>query len=253
MKQRVSIYETKVYILFHVNTIKIFFELKMGMQSKFIIVGLAMVIVVGAYLGYALVPEVPGNCKEPVLCDEPEKPEAIPYTGQEPIIAEEESKENENIFSIDINNTDNGADNNRDGNNTDNITDNDSSTRGNTQIEHNTLDYPREVILFWGMGCPECAAEKDFLAEMQDDYPGLEIRMYEVNEDDENLELFIETAKEKGFSASNVPVTLIANLTFSGFRNYEGDLVYNIERRAYAGYRNQMEIAIINLIGEKNE
>ena len=107
-----------------------------------------------------------------------------------------------------------------------------------------------ELILFWGIGCPECAAEKEFLTGLQDEYPTLEIIMYEVNNNNTNLDLFILACDERGINPSQVPVTLIGNLSFSGFRDYEGELVYNNDRRAYAGYKNQFELAIKEMIGD---
>jgi len=74
-----------------------------------------------------------------------------------------------------------------------------------------------ELTLFWGDGCPHCAAEKVWLDVAEQEYPGLEITMYEVWYDEENRDLLVETAEEMGFEPSGVPVTIVGEQHWIGW------------------------------------
>lgn len=74
-----------------------------------------------------------------------------------------------------------------------------------------------ELILFWGDGCPHCAAEKKWLEVARDVYPQLTVRQYEVWYDDDNRDLLIRTADEMGFEPSGVPVTIIGDRHWIGW------------------------------------
>lgn len=78
-------------------------------------------------------------------------------------------------------------------------------------------DEPVELVLFWGDGCPHCAAEKEWLATITDDYPRLTVTQYEVWYDEGNRQLFIETAEEMGFEPSGVPTTIVGEQVWVGF------------------------------------
>ncbi len=106
-----------------------------------------------------------------------------------------------------------------------------------------------KLEFFWGEGCPECAAEKEFLEEMEDKYPRLEIISYEVNEHEGNLEYFMSLCDELGIDCGSVPVTVVGNTAFVKFRGQDGDFVYNGQRRAFVGYRNQIENSVRSELG----
>ncbi|MDP2774206.1 MAG: hypothetical protein Q8O61_11700 [Nocardioides sp.] len=74
-----------------------------------------------------------------------------------------------------------------------------------------------ELILFWGDGCPHCAAEKEWLAYAELEYPQLTVVQYEVWYDDQNRELLEETAAEMGFEPSGVPVTIVGDQHWIGW------------------------------------
>lgn len=78
-------------------------------------------------------------------------------------------------------------------------------------------DDPVELVLFWGDGCPHCAAEKEWLGTIADDYPRLTVTQYEVWYDEGNRQLFIETAEEMGFEPSGVPTTIVGEQVWVGF------------------------------------
>jgi thiol-disulfide isomerase/thioredoxin len=74
-----------------------------------------------------------------------------------------------------------------------------------------------ELILFWGDGCPHCAAEHEWLEEAKEKYPNLVVTEYEVWFDEGNRELLAKTAEEMGFEPSGVPVTIIGGRHWIGF------------------------------------
>jgi cytochrome c biogenesis protein CcdA/glutaredoxin len=74
-----------------------------------------------------------------------------------------------------------------------------------------------ELTLFWGAGCPHCAAEKAWLADAVVEYPQLTVRQYEVFHDADNRALLDKTAEEMGFEVIGVPVTLIRDRHWVGW------------------------------------
>jgi glutaredoxin len=74
-----------------------------------------------------------------------------------------------------------------------------------------------ELVLFWGEGCPHCATEKEWLAEAEQRYPQLDVAQHEVWYDEDNRELFEQTARELGFEASAVPTTVIGERYWVGW------------------------------------
>ena len=80
-------------------------------------------------------------------------------------------------------------------------------------------DRPGEVVLqlFWGDGCPHCAAEKQWLEQAVMDYPGLVVQQFEVWNDEGNQQLFHSTAERMGFEPSGVPTTIIGDRYWVGW------------------------------------
>jgi thiol-disulfide isomerase/thioredoxin len=74
------------------------------------------------------------------------------------------------------------------------------------------------VYFFWGDGCPHCAAQKPFLADLAARYPEIEVRAYEVWSDTDNLALFFEMAEANGFEPQAVPTTFIGHNIWTGWR-----------------------------------
>ena len=74
-----------------------------------------------------------------------------------------------------------------------------------------------ELVLFWGDGCPHCEAERAWLEQAQEEYPGLRVTEHEVWYDAANRELMLETADRLGFEASGVPTTVIGDRYWIGF------------------------------------
>jgi len=85
-----------------------------------------------------------------------------------------------------------------------------------------------ELVLFWGDGCPHCAAEKEWLADIEDEYPGLTITAYEVWYDEANRQKFVETGERLGFEPSGVPTTIIGDRVWVGFSDQTADEIETI-------------------------
>lgn len=80
-----------------------------------------------------------------------------------------------------------------------------------------TTSDPVELTIFYGEGCPYCAAELEFLDELQDRTPQLRVSAYEVWNDDANRRLFIDMTAERGAEAQAVPTTIIGDEVWVGF------------------------------------
>lgn len=112
------------------------------------------------------------------------------------------------------------------------------------------VEPPEPVLtLFWGEGCPHCAEEKEFLDGIKDTYPDLDIVMYEVKHNDYNLALFMEWCSNWGVGCDTVPMTFIGDTAFTNFMNYDGTFIYHSTEHAYLGYKNQIENAIREVLG----
>ena len=73
------------------------------------------------------------------------------------------------------------------------------------------------IVLYWGEGCPNCKAERKWLAEVAADRPNLTITQYEVWSDKDNQTRFAAAGKELGFTASSVPTTVIGKRVWIGW------------------------------------
>jgi len=92
-----------------------------------------------------------------------------------------------------------------------------------------------ELIVFWGIGCPYCAQEMEFLEELAEDYPELEITTYEVRYEPANLELFNSTMHDRSLEARSIPTTLLGDRVWEGFDAGTGDQIRAAVAAALAG------------------
>ena len=79
------------------------------------------------------------------------------------------------------------------------------------------VDPDADLVLFWGDGCPNCAAEEVWLATVEEQHPDLEIARYEVWDDPANQELFAAEGERLGFTAGSVPTTIIGERVWIGW------------------------------------
>jgi len=204
------------------------------MTFKVIAVGLLVVVAIGLYVGFTMTPQqksaapATGN---PVL-DGYNPPAVLNNTtslnaSPEAVIASNGSAENESPQT------------------------NGTPVIANTSAKNKTIEPV--LTLFWGAGCPHCAAEKAFLNGISGAYPQLKIVMYEANQNESNLELFRQWCSEWNVGCDTVPMTFMGNRSFTNFMDYDGPLTYHSTKRAYMGYRNQIENAIREVLGLPSE
>lgn len=77
------------------------------------------------------------------------------------------------------------------------------------------------LYLFWGEGCPHCEEEKMFLDTLKQDYPQLEIRLFEIWNHPEFAKLADAFGKTRHLNASGVPITFLGNWGNVGFESFE--------------------------------
>ena len=73
------------------------------------------------------------------------------------------------------------------------------------------------LYLFWGDGCPHCAAEQQYLNTIQDEFDNLTIIKYEVWYHDENNQLLKQIGDKTNNTMTGVPVTIIGQTIIKGF------------------------------------
>ncbi len=75
---------------------------------------------------------------------------------------------------------------------------------------------PVEVLFFWSQTCPHCHQEKAFLKSLQEKYPYVTIKDYEIS-DPQNALFFEKTSKKLNADTSGVPFTVIGDQYIVGF------------------------------------
>lgn len=74
------------------------------------------------------------------------------------------------------------------------------------------------IHLFYGNGCPHCAAEEEFLSDYLKDRTDVRLYKYEIWYDSHNQELLSKVQKEMGTTNKNgVPFTVIGKKTIVGY------------------------------------
>jgi thiol-disulfide isomerase/thioredoxin len=104
------------------------------------------------------------------------------------------------------------------------------------QADDGTHAEDISLLFFWGDGCPHCAQEKIFLAELQERYPDLVIESYEVYYVPENRERLQAIADDMGFEVRGVPVTIVGEQYWFGYSDL---IAEEIEAAVAAGNANQ--------------
>jgi thiol-disulfide isomerase/thioredoxin len=99
-----------------------------------------------------------------------------------------------------------------------------------------------EVYFFYSKTCPHCLKEKPFLECLENDNPGLRVYYLEIGE---NHDLLKEFVVRHNTTTAGVPRTFVGDKVFIGFSDKQGPLEYNPVYKAYTGYQNQLEAAIL--------
>lgn len=83
-------------------------------------------------------------------------------------------------------------------------------------------NQPAEVIriyLFWGDGCPHCAAAKPFLERLDASSDQIELQKFEVWYVEENQNLFVKMAQAHGFEPQYVPTIFVGDRYWQGYND----------------------------------
>ena len=86
-----------------------------------------------------------------------------------------------------------------------------------TRAEENKIT----LHFFWMIGCPHCAKEEIFLKSLSEKYPNLEIKDYEISQNEQNRELLIEVGNKLKADTSGVPFTVVGDKYTIGFGSDE--------------------------------
>lgn len=82
-----------------------------------------------------------------------------------------------------------------------------------------------DIVLFHGEGCPHCADERAFLAELRERRSDITVAEYEVWYDEGNRALLSEYEQHLGFTAQGVPVTIVGDRVWIGFSESIGSQI----------------------------
>ncbi len=113
-------------------------------------------------------------------------------------------------------------------------------------------EKPVEVYFFYSATCPHCAAEKEFLKGLENQYPEIKIYQYEVVSNPENQKLLQEfydkyrvPDNEKGF----VPATFTPTKYFVGFNQQIGEDIKNCLKECLGGVQTTTQIIKVPFFG----
>ena len=104
--------------------------------------------------------------------------------------------------------------------------------------------------LFYGIGCPHCAKESEFLEQIAPKYPDLKIHEYEIYYNTKNSQLLKQVASELGANAGGVPFLVIGDWSYIGFS--EGISEKEIENKINYCLTNDCEDVVGNIINQVN-
>lgn len=102
-----------------------------------------------------------------------------------------------------------------------------------------TPDDAPVIWFFWAEGCPYCALEAEFLAELQSRYADVTVRSLEVFGNPANRILMQRMAWERGELVQAVPVTIIGDDIWIGFNQAIGQAIERAVQRPGAGEGEQ--------------
>lgn len=91
-----------------------------------------------------------------------------------------------------------------------------------------------KLYLFYSNSCPHCREEREYLNDIQNKYPNLEIEMLEVTQIPENSDLLNQVKKALGTENNYVPYTVIGNIGLTGYNdNIARQIEHFIEKFSY--------------------
>jgi len=90
------------------------------------------------------------------------------------------------------------------------------------------------LYLFHGEECPHCKDEREFLKDLKEEIPNLEIKEFETWHNETNRKAFLKIADRMGVNNPAVPFTIIGSDYHIGFDNAEshGVIIRNMVKKA---------------------
>ena len=110
-----------------------------------------------------------------------------------------------------------------------------------------------EVNFFYSTLCSYCAKEKEFLKELKNKYPEIEIKEYEVINNQENQEIlkgFYDKYQVPDQERGYVPVTFTPNKYFVGFNEQTAKDIENCLETCINGGKETSQIIKLPILGE---
>lgn len=83
-------------------------------------------------------------------------------------------------------------------------------------IQNNSIRYE----FYWGVGCPHCAKEEEFLEKMENKY-SIKFQKFEIYNSLQNQQRMLQIGKDLSIDIQGVPFVLIENTPFIGFLSEE--------------------------------
>jgi thiol-disulfide isomerase/thioredoxin len=77
------------------------------------------------------------------------------------------------------------------------------------------------IYFFYGKHCPHCAKEEKFLEKLEEKYPFLEVRAFEVTESPKNSQLLKKVTERLKVNLQGIPFTVVHKKSFSGYLSDE--------------------------------
>lgn len=103
-----------------------------------------------------------------------------------------------------------------------------------------------KVYLFYGDGCPHCAAEKVYLKDVKKKFDNVEFEYFEVWKNAENQRFFEEVKEKMEITRSGVPVTIIGETYIVGYSEAVGSRI----DRAIKFYKENEYTDVVSKIRE---
>ncbi len=122
---------------------------------------------------------------------------------------------------------------------------------GSVWAVQSNASSPVSVYFFYGEGCPHCAKEEVFLRTIQETYPEVEVKSFEIYHSRENAALLKQAGKLLGANVSGVPFSIIGDEYFIGYA--EGITSRKIEDRIKVCLDSECPDSINGLINTSEE
>ena len=98
------------------------------------------------------------------------------------------------------------------------------------------------IYLFYGDGCPHCAAEEEFLESYLGIYDNVELVKYEVWKNADNRELLVKVQDELNNHANGVPYLVIGDKAIVGYLDGTTDNQIKKEVKKYVNTKNPVDV-----------